>query len=306
MTVRPYPLRLTELAADVSARPSLIRRVLRKSAPDGNDSSSVSILGHPDQQVMNGSFAAQRLDQVAESHRSWLVGEANLEHDASFEDHGGGTLVQVGRSTLACHVLWCAGERSAHLLAGIDPAANDGSRTDPDRLVRRPVSPGDTITIPAGMPHAFGPGILAYHLSVPATPNQGASDPVPTHGLAWFEGFNRRTICAGGPGFILERWKITQPLRLHRAGSRWMFLTNLVAPVALTWDSGSELIGRAESRLLPASLRICTLVPDGIAYLLCAYVPDLECDVVAPLRMAGYQDNEIETVVDVRSVPPVL
>jgi mannose-6-phosphate isomerase len=271
----------------------LIRRVLRKSAPDGNDSSSVSILGHPDQRVMNGPFIGQRLDQVVASHRSWLVGEANLEHDASFEDHGGGTPVQVGRSTMVCHVLWCAGERSAHLLAGIDPAADDGSRTDPDRLVRRPVSPGDTITIPAGVPHAFGPGILAYHLSVPAAPNQRASHPVPTHGLAWFEGFNRRTICAGGPGFILERWKITQPLRVPRSGARWMFLTNLVEPVALAWPNGGDIIGRGESRLIPAGMGSLTLVPDGIAYVLCLSVPDLSRDVIGPLRRAGYRDDEI-------------
>lgn len=306
MTVRPYPLRLTELPNNASTGASLIRRVLRKSLPGDYDSSSISIIGHPDQHVMNGPFTMQRLDQVAASHRSWLVGKPDLRHKASFEDHGKGTPVHVAGSALICHVLWCADDRSAHVLAGVDPAADDGSGTDPDRLVRRPVSPGDTITIPTGVPHAFGPGILAYHLCAPAVPNQEATVPIPTHGLSWFEGFNRRTICACGPGFVLERWKVTQPLRLHDDGSRWKFLTNLVEPVALAWEGGSELIGRAESRLLPASLRTCTIIPDGVAYLLCTYVPDLLRDIVTPLRLAGYRDDEIRSLGDLLSVPPVL
>jgi hypothetical protein len=39
------------------------------------------------------------------------------------------------------------------------------------------------------------------------------------------------------------------------------------------------------------------VVPDGIAYVLCLYVPDLARDVVAPLRRAGYRDDEIAGVV---------
>lgn len=302
MTTRPFPLRLTEHAGGARGASSLVSRVLRKPATDGTDSTSVSILGHAEQRVANGSFAGQRLAQVEDSHRAWLGGEADLAHRASFVDSGAGTSVQVNESTLIFHALWCADERSAHVLAGIDPAANAGSDTDPDRLVRGPINPGDTVVIPAGMPHAFGPGILAYRLSVGTAGDGWAQDPVPTHGLSRFEGFNRRTTCAAGEGFTLERWKITQPLRLEREDQRWMFVTNLVGPVAISWDGGAELIGRAESRLLPASLRSRTFIPDGIAYVLCAYVPNLMRDVVAPLRLAGYRDDEIAALGTMGSV----
>lgn len=298
MTVLPYPLRLTEQIGEARDTRSRITRVLGKPAPGGTDSMSVSILGHPDQRVANGSFRSQRLTLVAERHQSWLKGETDLAHKASFVDSGEGTPVWVSGSTLICHVLWCANERSAHVLAGIDPGASAGAETDRDRLVRRSISPGDTIVIPAGVPHAAGPGILAYHLSVNAASDQVAHEPVPTHGLSRFHTFNRQTVCAAGSGFILERWKITQPLRLEREDDRWMFVTNLVGPVAIAWEGGSELVERAGSRLLPASLRSCTLIPDGIAYVLCAYVPDLVRDVVAPLRLAGYRDDEIATLGD--------
>lgn len=204
--------------------------------------------------------------------------------------------MEIGGSTVVAHVLWCTDDRSAHVLAGINAASGGDKRIPEDDLVRRPVSPGDTLVIPAGMPYAFGPGILAYHLSVLAAPAGGSADPVLTHGLSWFDGFNRRTICAASPAFALERWKVTQLFRLERANPRWMFLTNLVEPVALSWEGGSDLIGRAESRLLPASFPSFTLVPDGVAYVLCAYVPDLERDVSAPLRLAGYRDAEIATI----------
>lgn len=296
MTIRPYPLRLTEQSGDASATRSLIPPILRKPAPDATDSRCVAILGHANQCVMNGSFARQRLIQVVESHRSWLEGDAELSHRASFIDSGEGTPVRVRDSTLIHHVLWCADERSAHILAGIDPTASGGSETDPDRLIRRPISPGDTLVIPVGVPHALGPGILTYHLSVEDAPDQGVRSAVPTHGLSRFEGFNRRTTCAAGTGFALERWKITQPLLLERENDRWMFVTNLVDPVAIVWDGGSEQIERADSRLLPASLRSCTLIPDGIAYVLCVYAPDFGRDVVSPLRRAGYRDDEIATL----------
>lgn len=295
MTVRPYPLRLTEHPEGSLAAPSLIGRVPHKTMGGESHARSVSILGDPEQRVLDGPFSGTSLRRLAGAHPSWLQGDAAIAVHVSFHDHGEGTPVEIAGSTVIVHILWCADEHSAHVLAGID-AAEDDDGIPGDDLIRQPVSPGDTLLIPAGMPYAFGPGILAYHLGVPAAPVGGSADPVPTHGLSWFDGYNRRTICAASPAFALERWKITQPLRLERADPRWVFLTNLVRPVAISWEGGSDLIGRAESRLLPASMPSFTLIPDGIAYVLCVTVPDLERDVVAPLRLAGYRNDEIAAI----------
>jgi len=295
VTVRPYPLRLTERPDDSLAAPSLIGRVLRKTMGGESNPRSISILDDSGQRVLDGPFAGSTLRHLAATHPSWLHGDAAIAVHASFHDHGESNPVAIAGSTLIAHILWCADERSAHVLAGSD-ATQGNHRRSGDALIRRPVSPGDTLVIPAGTPYAFGPGILGYQLLVSSAPAGGSVDPVPTHGLSWFEGFNRRTICAASPLFALERWKITQPLRIVRASPRWVFLTNLVEPVALSWEGGSDLIGRAESRLLPASFPSFTLIPDGVAYVLCAYVPDPERDVITPLRLAGYRDAEIATI----------
>lgn len=296
MTVRPYPLRLSERPEGSLTAPSLIGRVLRKPMGGESDARSVLILGDFDQRVIDGPLTGSSPRDIARAHPAWLEGDAAITVHASFHDHGEDNAVEITGSTLVAHILWCADDRSAHVLAGIDATSGGDKGIPKDDLVRRPVSPGDTLAIPAGMPSAFGPGILAYHLTVPTAPVGGSADLVPTHGLSWFDGFNRRTICAASTAFALERWKITQPLRLVRANPRWVFLTNLVEPVALSWASGSDLIGRAESRLLPASFPSFTLIPDGVAYVLCVYVPDLERDIITPLRLAGYRDDEIATV----------
>jgi mannose-6-phosphate isomerase len=67
----------------------------------------------------------------------------------------------------------------------------------------------------------------------------------------------------------------------------------LVDPVGLTWNGGTDLVARAESRILPAALREVTVVPDGLGYVLVCYVPDLAADIVGPLKEAGYGDEEI-------------
>lgn len=301
-SIQPYLIRLTERAGAEREGASLMTSVLRKPAPTGPDSPSISILGHADQRVANGTFAGHPLSSVKADQRSWLEGHAELSHRAAFVDSGEGTSVWLADSTVIYHALWCMNDRSAYVLAGVDPMAQHDSDITPDRLVRRSISPGDTITIPAGESYAIGPGVLAYNLSVPTPPGQEAPAPVPSHGLSRFDGFNRRTICAAGPGFLLERWKISQPLRLRRGGGRWLFVTNLVDPLAVLWDGGSDLIGRAESRLLPASLPECTFVPSGLAYMLTVSVPDLMSDVISPLRLAGYRDDEIAALGTMRSV----
>ncbi len=240
--------------------------------------------------------------------------------------------------TEAWHILWCENEDSASVLAGIKPgrtiedvreAALD---RDCDRVMnRRKIVPGDTVYVPGSTLHTFGPGTLvfeiqqtsdiatdvmpeddmqiahgddAWHQRIETTLSHLVLDPqpLPTHGLARFDGFNRRTVCAAGPYFAVERWKITTPLRLELPLGCGATLTNLVNPVGISWEGGAEIIGRAESRVLPAALRRATLVPDGIAYVLVCYVPELWNDIVLPLRAAGYGDDEIRSLGDLSSV----
>ena len=71
--------------------------------------------------------------------------------------------------------------------------------------------------------------------------------------------------------------------------------------MTLEHEGGSESLERAESCILPAAIGEVRVVPDGggEAGLLAGYVPDLEQDIIAPLREAGYSDEEIRALGEV-------
>jgi mannose-6-phosphate isomerase len=64
-------------------------------------------------------------------------------------------------------------------------------------------------------------------------------------------------------------------------------------PARIEYTGGTEPLGRGESCILPAAIGEVRIVPEREASLIVCYVPDLERDVVAPLREAGYSDEEI-------------
>jgi len=65
--------------------------------------------------------------------------------------------------------------------------------------------------------------------------------------------------------------------------------------VLVEHGGGQEILGRAESCVLPAAIGEVEVVPegDGEASVVACYVPDMDRDVVGPLREAGYSDEEI-------------
>ena len=225
------------------------------------------------------------------------TGVDRITHTAMYIDATAQTPVYVSGGTTAIHVLWTAPGTRAELLAGLDPYGDT-------ELAGFHVHPGDTMSISAGVPYALGAGILAFVFA--SGPAKIANDPAawsaaqvtqpPHHGLNLFRRFNRRTICAAHHDVLLERWKISHPLDLTLNPQRWHYLTNLVEPVALNWPGGSTILGRTESRFLPAGLNRMSIVPNGLGYVLIGSMPDLAQDVVDPLRRAGYERSAIATL----------
>lgn len=198
---------------------------------------------------------------------------------------------------LAIHVLWTAPRSDGLVCAGEDDL-------EPGSLVGRRCEPGDTLLVPAGARFAVGAGIVGFLAGAgalreaaapPGTPSPAIEHP-PTHGLNVFTGHNRRTICAATPTLLLERWKLTQPLSLEMPEDQFCYVTNLVAPVAMTCSGGTEYLERTGSLVLPAGIGRVTFVPDGLGYVLVARVPDLGRDVISPLRSAGYNREEIASI----------
>jgi len=356
----PYPLKLTTPTRAYGFGERLIPQILKK---DGLPAEGViaETWEYSDEKsspatIVNGALAGTTLNEVTRTAPGWLVGDGftgerypllgkflDASHALPTHVHGDdayatSVLGEPNGKTEAWHIIWVKDEANASVLAGVKPgvtldeirqAALDG---DYDRvMIRQPIAPGDTVYVPGGTLHTFGPDTLVFeiqqtsdigvdvmptdiygkpldeatwHRRIEETLPQLRLEqrPVPTHGLARFEGHNRRTVCTAGPYFVMERWKITQPLTLALPEGRGAAITNLVNPVGLSWASGAETLARAESRVLPAALKQVTLVPDSIAYVLVCYVPDLLRDVVEPLREAGYTDDEIRTLGDLSSV----
>lgn len=189
---------------------------------------------------------------------------------------------------------------------------------DWDRVMRRlPVRTGDTIYVPGGTLHSFGPGTLIYEIEQTSNIQQHAmpwhmedGSPVPSEQrrrnidklleelrpeqrpvfappllVSDADGVQHRLCCAG-PYFALERWVAASGATIRRTFDYALILSNVGAPVVLRAGDWTGRLGRAETRLLPAALGEIAI--DGPADLLMGWLPDLERDVRAPLAAAGY------------------
>ena len=70
--------------------------------------------------------------------------------------------------------------------------------------------------------------------------------------------------------------------------------------MTIIWSGGEQTLERAESILLPAAIGDVTVSPSGAeADLIACYLPDLERDIVEPLRSAGHPDDAIRALGEV-------
>ena len=147
--------------------------------------------------------------------------------------------------TEAWHILWAA--EGATILAGIKDGLSreelfEAFKTeDYDAVMpRHPVRAGDTVYVPGGIIHTFGPDTLIFEVqqtsdlgqfvmpedlygnrlseeewdaNINATLDELKTDylPRPNPGLVVQDGPNRRILCCAGPHFALERWTLTGP-----------------------------------------------------------------------------------------------
>jgi mannose-6-phosphate isomerase len=238
--------------------------------------------------------------------------------------------------TEAWHILWAAPDAS--ILAGVTP----GVGTDELRaafkaqeydavMPRYPIQAGDTVYVPGGVIHSFGPDTLIFEIQqtsdlgqsvMPAdlyghrhSPEQWDVNieealaelrpeplPRPNPGLARpsAEPGNTLVIGGAGPYFVLERWTLTEPHRVPARPDRALVLSNVGEPVTIRYTRGEETLARAESCILPAALGEVFIQPTaGTASIIACSVPDLRRDVIEPLRAAGHGDDAIRSLGEV-------
>ncbi len=299
-------------------------------------------------EIANGRYTGRTLHDLVTEYPNELVGEGwrglhfpllekfidashmlpvhlHADDETAREKHG-----EPHGKTEAWHILWAA--EDATILAGAEEGLSRDElyeafkAQDHDAVMpRHPIRAGDTIYVPGGVIHTFGPDTLVFEVQQTSdlgqfvTPEdlygnlldeqtweaniEAALDelrtgyrPRPNPGLVLEDGPNRRALCCAGPYFALERWTLTGPHTELSRPERCLTLSNVGDSVRIEYAGGAEALGRGESCILPAAIGEVRLVPEGETSLIVCYVPDLERDVVAPLREAGYPDEEIRAL----------
>ncbi|RBY93310.1 class I mannose-6-phosphate isomerase [Blastococcus sp. TF02A-30] len=346
-----YPLRLTAPAKPLVFGGHAIARNLGKTGiPDWGigetwECSDVDGMGG---EVTNGPLAGTSLRELVQQHPEELMGRGwSGEYFpvlAKFIDATGTLPVhlhaddetaqrlegQANGKTEAWHIL--AAAPGATALCGIrDGVSAEQLRTALeaqkfDAVMRRlPVRAGETIYVPGGTLHSFGPDTLVYEIEQTSDIQQHAMrwhmedgspvddeeftgnldmllqeikfDPKPDFGpgvsVRVDDGVEQTFLCTG-PYFALERWRAGTAAPIRRRFETAQILSNVGAPVTVTAGAWSEELGRADSLLLPACLG--TVEVTGPADVLFGYLPNLDRDVRHPLTEAGYGPAVIVTL----------
>jgi mannose-6-phosphate isomerase len=355
--VDAYPIKLSYHVRDYYFGERLIPEILgKRDAPEGvvAETWEISDYGETTGTVANGPYAGRTLHDLVEEFPDELVGESwrgphfpllikfldasnrlpvhlHADDETAREKHG-----ESHGKTEAWHILWAADD--ATILAGVE---NDLSREElvaafkvqhyEAVMPRHDIQAGDTVYVPGGILHTFGPDTLIlevqqtsdlgqfvmpfdlygnrldeeeWNANIEATLDELKTDylPRPNPGLVLEDEANRRVMCCAGPHFALQRWMLTETYTEPSHPRRFLTLSNVgEGPVELGYEGGSETLVRAQSCVLPAAIGEVRVIPSGTGEvgLVACYVPDLERDVVGPLREAGYSDEEIRALGEV-------
>ena len=296
-------------------------------------------------EIANGAYVGRTLHDLVTEFPDELVGEGwrglhfpllekfidasnmlpvhlHADNETAREKHG-----EPHGKTEAWHIIWAA--EDATILAGVkgglgrDELREAFLTQNHDTVMpRHPIQAGDTVYVPGGVIHVFGPDTLVFEVQQTSdlgqfvTPYDLYGNPLddetweanidaaldelrvdyrphPNPGLSLESGSNRRVLCCAGPYFALERWTLTQLHAQPPHPERCLTLSNVGDPARIEYAGGTETLGRGESCILPAAIGETRILPEGEASLIACYVPDLRRDVISPLREAGYSDEEI-------------
>jgi mannose-6-phosphate isomerase len=344
-----YPLELSVHVRNYAFGERLIPEMLgKKDVPEGVVAETWEVSDHRDARatILNGPLGGSAFHDLVMEHPEEVVGTGwkgphfpmlgkflDASHPLPVHLHANDEAAQRiygephGKSE-AWHILWA--EPGATILAGVDPDRTDSElfeafkRQDYDAVMyRHPIQAGDTVYVPGGILHAFGPNTLIFEIQQTSDLGQTVMPedlygnrkseeqwdedirktlvelerdyfPRPNPGLLRHDGPNRLNVGCAGPYFALERWNLREAQRLDTEGRRSFTISNVGEPITIHFESGEDTVARATSRVIPAALGSFEVVPEEDAGdVIVCYIPDLHRDIVEPLRAAGHRDEDI-------------
>lgn len=356
--MRWSPLELTVHVRSYSFGERLIPERLRKQGlPEGVVAETWEISDYRDARatISRGPLKGQTLSEAVSAYPEEIVGRGwsgphfpllakflDASHMLPVHLHAGDDKARVkygepnGKSE-AWHILWA--EPGASILAGVKPGlsreqmiAAFKARDYDAVLYRYPIAAGDTVYVPGGVLHSFGPDTLIYEIQQTSDLGQSVmpSDlygnpypeevwdrniaevldeletgylPKPNPGLEIKIGDSVRRIGCASKHFALERWRIEQPMTIESNGDHAWLVSNVgVRQVSIVWGEYNAGLGLApgNSVLIPAAMPEWSALPYwGYGDVVVSYVPDLEGDIIEPLREAGYSDEAIAALGEV-------
>jgi mannose-6-phosphate isomerase len=352
------PMELTQHVRTYHFGERLIpERLGKKGVPDGVVAETWEISDYQETTatIRRGSLRGMSLHEAIEAHPDEVVGRGwagphfpllakflDASHMLPVHLHAGEMVAkekyhEPNGKTEAWHILWAAPDAS--ILAGVKPGLSDDDlidafkRQDFDAVMYRyPIAAGDTVYVPGGVLHSFGPDTLIYEIQQtsdlgqnvmpvdlygnPYTPEEWDNNiahvldeldrsylPKPNSGLALKRGASARRIGAASRWFALERWTVADPITIPADGAHCWLVSNVgERPVTIRWGAVNNGLGldRGASVLIPAAIDGWSVSPYlGEGSVVVSYVPDLETEVIAPLRAAGYTDEQIASLGEV-------
>lgn len=330
-----YPLQLTFAVRRYAFGERRIAELLGKTGlPDGVVAETWEVSDHADEPALvdNGPYAGMSLGDLVQRypdavvrpgwrgpHLPLLVKLLDAAHALPVHVHPDDTMAarrygEPNGKHEAWHVLWAAPDAS--VLVGVEPDVTlDELRRallagEAARVMRRhSVRVGDTVDVPAGVLHSFGPDTvilevqqtsdLAEHAmphdlygrplarsvweaNVDATLDLLTSQvaPRPHAGtLLHDDASSRRLEGCRNERFVLERWTLRAPLTSRFGEGGFVTLTNLGAPLEVVSDAATVVLDRAASCLLPAALGTVALRPSDQTELVVCFEPGADAAV---------------------------
>jgi mannose-6-phosphate isomerase len=353
-----YPLRLsTAVKSHMFGGRAIVDRLGRPSAPSGRiaETWEVSDVDGNAGEVTDGPLTGWSLRRLVTEHPEEMMGRGwhgerfpvltkfiDATHMLPVHLHADDPTArrlegEPNGKTEAWHILDAAPGATA--LVGVKPGVDahrlraalaDG---DFDAVLRRvPVRAGQTIYVPGGTLHSFGPDTLVYEIEQTSDTQQSAmpwrmedGSPLPQEewhhnldmlmaecrpeptpdfhpGLSVHLGADiERVFCCASPYFALERWRVAAGVTARHPIATATILSNVGAPVQIHANGWNEQLPGATTLLLPAALREIEIT--GPADVLLGYLPDLAADVHRPLRAAGYGPEVIAALGDTAVTP---